>query len=238
MTGPENIPAGTLEGAYEDHARTCDEQDFWRQVKRTIGGKPVPDEQIDLIVETMIANLDLGPSDVLLDICCGNGALSGRFFERCAGGVGVDYSETLVGVARKYFSTGPAVSYETGEAVAFLRDAPAPDRFTKAIVYGSICYFARESAESLLTQLRRRFTNISCFVIGNIADLDRIDDFFGGRPREDGIEDRPDSAIGVWWSPKDFADMAARAGWKAETRLMPEPYYAKHYRFDAVLRPL
>ena len=226
-----------LAAAYERHASRCDETDFWGQVRRTVNGQAVPEEQIHLIIEAMVAALDLREDDVLLDICCGNGALSARFFERCAGGLGIDYSPTLIGVARKHFDVGPSVAYETGEAVAYATNAPDPGRFTKAIVYGSISYFPRAATEALFAALRQRFTSLSRLVIGNVADLAHIREFFGDR-YEPGIEDRPDSAIGVWWSREEFAAMAARAGWSVAYQRMPEAFYASHYRFDAILKPV
>lgn len=224
-----------LAAIYDEHAKHCDETDFWGQVRRTENGQPVTEDQIELIVHQMIEALSLGPDDVLLDICCGNGALSDRFFDRCSGGVGVDYSETLVEIARKYFSR-PSVTYEEGEAVEFLSGAEAPERFTKALVYGSFNYFPRAAAEQMLTALRKRFTGVDRLVIGNVADAAHLEAFFGDR-YEPGIEERPDSAIGIWWSRPAFMALAQRAGWSAEFRRMPEAFYARHYRFDAVLRP-
>lgn len=225
-----------LAAFYDEFAKKCDETDFWGQVRRTVNGKPVPQEQIDLIVEQMTDALDLRADDVLLDICCGNGALSTRFFEKCAGGLGVDYSETLIEVARKYFAAQPSVTYRVGDAKAYLSSESETARFTKAIIYGSISYFPRSEAEALLTVMRQRFANVSRLVVGNVADMNRLHDFFGDR-YEDGIEERPDSAIGVWWSRRDFAAMAKRAGWSTEIMQMPENFYASRYRFDAVLRP-
>jgi len=69
-----------------------------------------------------------------------------------------------------------------------------------------------------------------------VADVAFARDFFGDK-YEAGIEDRPDSDIGVWWSHEAFAAMAARTGWNVEFGRMPDTFYASHYRFDAVLRP-
>ncbi len=226
------------EALYEEHARGCDDTDFWGQVRRTVDGKPVPEEQITLIVAKMTEHLDLRPDDILLDICCGNGALSARFFRQCAGGLGIDYSETLVSVARRHFEMGPSFEYMSGEALGALHSMVEPARFTKALIYGSINYFSRENAEKLLAVVRERCVNVSRLVIGNVADLAHIHAFFGPERYEPGIEDKPDSAIGAWWSRDGFSQMAARAGWSTEYHQMPEPFYARHYRFDALLRPV
>ena len=118
-------------------------------MRRTVNGEPVSDHQIDLIVDEMSAALALSSADTLLDICCGNGALSTRFFDQCAGGLGVDYSQTLIDVANKHFAT-PDVTYVEGEAVAYLKAAEQPERYTKALLYGSFNFFPAAPAEELL----------------------------------------------------------------------------------------
>ena len=39
---------------YKEHPKTCDPEDFWGQVKRTVNGKPIPQAQIDMIVESRL----------------------------------------------------------------------------------------------------------------------------------------------------------------------------------------
>ena len=229
----DNVDA--LAAIYDEHAKQCDETDFWGQVRRTQAGEPVGDDQIDLIVEEMIDAMALGPTDRLLDVCCGNGALSDRFFDRCAGGLGVDYSETLIEVATAHIAR-PGVSYVQGEAVSFLETIPETSGYTKALVYGSFNFFPTDAAEQMLAAIRQRFTEVERLVIGNVADLAHVHDFFGDRYTE-GVELRPDSPIGIWWSRGDFVAMAERAGWNVDFRRMPDTFYASHYRFDAVLTP-
>jgi hypothetical protein len=47
-------------------------------VRRTVGGKPVDEEQIGLIVGAIRQALACRPADVVLDLACGDGALSER----------------------------------------------------------------------------------------------------------------------------------------------------------------
>lgn len=222
---------------YNEHPKSCDPEDFWGQVKRTVNGKPVSQEQIDMIVAAVFDGLELAPDDVLLDLCCGNGALSTYFFDRCSGGLGVDTSQYLIDVAHSHFMTSPGRNFIVGDVVDFTRRNDKPERFTKALCYGAICYLSRESVRELLHLLRTRFSMIERLFIGNIADTDRARIFYGERYRP-GIELELGSPIGLWWSAADFAAVAAEVGWRTEIRRMPAGYYAAHYRFDAVLTPL
>mgnify|MGYP003351999754 CR=1 FL=1 len=53
---------------YDEHAKSCAPDDFWGQVKRTVGGQPVTPCQIDMIVGSVRKGLTLLPQDTLLDL--------------------------------------------------------------------------------------------------------------------------------------------------------------------------
>lgn len=228
MTEPEFV--------YEAHARECAEDDFWRQVRRTVDGEPVGEDQIDMIVAQMRRLLAVGPHDLFLDLCCGNGALTGRVFDGCAGGVGTDISPTLIAVARKYFDVD-GVEYVEQDALAFAEAASDPSRFDKVMIYGSINFFRRDQVEALLGTIRAGFSSVSKLVVGNVADLDKLHDFYRPEQYVDGIEDDPGSPIGVWWSRDQFRALAAATGWDVDFHVMPEAFYGSHYRYDAVFEP-
>ena len=221
---------------YKEHPKTCEPDDFWGQVKRTVNGKPLPTEQIDMIVHAVCDGLELQAEDWLLDLCCGNGALTARFFARCKGGVGVDFSEFLIGVAREHFARRKQETFLLDDAVHFVETCPEPERFSKAVCYGSWQYLPREDSMRLLAALRQCVPNIRRLFLGNLPDKRKLHDFFGDR-YEAGIEDIADSPIGVWWSPDEMRALAQRLGFTVEIRTMPEAFYAAHYRFDAVLTP-
>lgn len=219
---------------YKEHPQNCDPEDFWGQVKRTVNGKPVTQDQIDMIVAAVCDGLELGRDDVVLDLCCGNGALTTYFFEQCAGGVGVDFSEFLVEVARKHFIKSPAETFQVGDVVSFAREHPRPERFTKAVCYGSFQYLPQSDAVELLSLLRARFTGLRTIFIGNVPDKQRAPDFFGDKLASAELGS-PETPIGMWRTSEEFEKLAFETGWKASFRKMPLSYYGAHYRYDAVL---
>lgn len=219
---------------YREHPETCDPEDFWGQVKRTVNGKPVPQEQIDMIVTAVCDGLELGRHDILLDLCCGNGALTTYFFQRCAGGVGVDYSDYLIEVARRNFVKRPAEEFKVEDIVSFAHTHPRPERFTKAVCYGSFQYLPKAGAAELLRLLQTRFTGLQAVFIGNIPDKQRAADFFGDALASTDF-DSYETPIGIWRSQDEFAQLGAATGWRASFRQMPQGYYGAHYRYDAVL---
>jgi SAM-dependent methyltransferase len=219
---------------YKEYPKTCREDDFWGQVKRTIRGVPVSDDQIEMIVDAVVDGLQLQRDDNLLDLCCGNGALSTLMFEYCKTGYGVDFSEYLISIANKNFASH-SQTFICQDVMNFCMSTPRPERFTKAVCYGSFAFLEQAGATEVLKLLRRRFTNVKRIFIGNCPDKKSLHDFFDGKDYTDGIEDDPDSPIGIWRTEAEFISLAERCGWRAEFRKMPTHYYAAHYRYDVVL---
>ncbi len=221
---------------YEAHAREAHERDFWGQVRRTKHGEPFPEQQIQMIVEQCRDLLALGSDDPFIDLCCGNGALTTRVFGPEAVGTAVDVAPTLIRVAQTHFASD-RIEYLLADVVEWAESATVDHTPTKALLYGSINFIPPDRTPRLLAAVRSRFPSVERFVIGNVADRDRLHDFFDPDAYVAGIEDDPASPIGYWWSAGDFVAMAESAGWKIDIVRMPESFTASHYRFDAVLTP-
>jgi SAM-dependent methyltransferase len=223
---------------YKEHPKTCDPEDFWGQVKRTVNGKPMPQEQINMIVARACKRLDLRKDDVLLDLCCGNGALTTYLFECCVGGLGVDFSEYLINIAHKHFIKKPEEQFVLQDVVDFVRTYENPGRFSKAICYGSFMFLPHNAAYDLLRWLRLRFPGINRLFIGNLPDKSKMACFFSDREYTPGIENDPGSPIGIWRTEQELVQLAETTGWHASISRMPTAFYAAHYRFDAILKPM
>lgn len=220
---------------YKKHPLTCDPDDLWGQVRRTVNGRPVSEAQIQAIVDAVRAGLDLQPNDVLLDLCCGNGALSDRVFSLCAGGVGVDFSPPLIETALARFAVPGQREYVLDSADVWVEAAPGAERFTVALCYGSFSYLDEGAARRLLYGLATRFPSVRRVFLGNLPDLLRREALVGGRPWAPGDERRHDTQFGIMRSEAELAALAAACGWRAELRRMPEGFYGAGLRYDAVL---
>jgi len=229
------MPTDNSHYRFKHHPETCGPDDYWGQVKRTVNGRPVSPEQIDLIVRTVKDGLVLKPDDVLLDLCCGNGALTTRVFESCRGGLGVDYSDFLIEVASSRFVRRPSESYRLSDALDYVRSESDPHGFTKVLCYGAFPYFSHDAARELLLALNRRFARVTHVFLGQLPDKARMEAFFVGRERKPGEEDDPGGLLGIWRTPDEMAALADGAGWTARCVAMPPDFFAAHYRYDAVL---
>lgn len=222
---------------YKDYPQTCDPNDYWSQVGRTVNGKPVDQAQIDMIVTSACRNLEICGDDFLLDLCCGNGALTTYFYSRCRGGVGVDFSEFLIDVAKRRFQKRETESYVCTDVVEFARTEARAAQFTKGLCYGAFQLLPNPAAMELLALLRGRFVAVRRLYIGNLPDKDRLKEFYANRPYTPGIENRADSPIGIWRTAGEFSLLAEEAGWTCSISRMPAAFYGADYRFDALLTP-
>ncbi|MGK5023548.1 class I SAM-dependent methyltransferase [Janthinobacterium sp. RB2R34] len=220
---------------HDEYARSRPADDFWGQIKRTINGKPVTEEQISLIVTSIRSNLQLHPEDVLLDLACGNGALSTRLFDNCRAFLGVDLSAYLISVARKHHEVLPDYLFLQQAADQYVLSEAQPQRFSKVLCYGSFSYFSEDAAHTVLQTLFERFSQVQSIYIGNLPDRDRLDLFYKeNRPSDAELNDHA-SRIGIWRSQEEFAKLASEAGWQARFINANAQFYAAHYRYDTIL---
>ncbi|MTD32873.1 class I SAM-dependent methyltransferase [Paludibacterium denitrificans] len=220
---------------YKEYPKTLAEDDVWGQVRRTVNGKAVSEEQIQLIVHAIVDGLALNSSDALVDIACGNGALSNRLLPYCGKLYGTDASEYLIDIAKKKFSVPERAVYEVGDVANYVRIESQPERFSKALCYGSFSYFSRDDAFVMLEELHKRFVNISRVFIGNLPDRDRAPPFYPVGKNYLNELDICESQIGIWRSENEFREIAIAAGWYIETRRMPPQFYGAHFRYDVIL---
>lgn len=220
---------------YDAHARTVPDNAYWQQVRRTVEGAPVDEAQIRMIVNAIIAGLTLRHDDVVLDLACGNGALSSYLFEECAGIIGVDISPYLVDIARRDFGRPPNYRFELDDIVSYVLHTREPMTFTKCLIYGSFQYIPRADSIIVLRALGERFHSVAKVFIGNVPNKRLSDRFYRNRtPTEAELND-PEAQIGVWYMPEEFEEMARMTGWRAEVSCMPTQFYASSYRFDVTL---
>jgi len=172
--------------------------------------------------------------DTLLDIACGNGALSHLLFDSCAGYLGVDLSGHLISVAKANFEAVPNYQFTQQGGSEYVRSESRPERFSKVLCYGSFSYFSAADAAEVLRTLFEKFGNVRAVFIGNLPDKDRATEFYKKQPDSQELADCC-SQIGIWRTRSEFTQLASDAGWKVKFSTMPARFYASHYRHDALL---
>jgi SAM-dependent methyltransferase len=220
---------------HKEYPKTCGSNDFWGQVKRTVNGKPVSEDQIDMIINAVRNGLSLRNEDILLDIGCGNGALSSYFFNDCSGFLGIDFSDYLISVAKTNFENLPRFAFEKSDAASYVDNESEPFRFTKALCYGCFAYLTFADAEHVLRLLSERFLNIKTLYIGNLPDKERAHLFYPDGTDYSSLLYDNASPIGIWRSKEDMSELAFASHWDVRFNTMPANFYSSHYRYDAIL---
>lgn len=221
---------------YKEYPKTLPTDDLWGQVRRTVYGSPVPERQIQMIVDSIVTGLELKTSDVVLDIGCGNGALTSRLFAFCDQIVGVDASPYLISVANERFSSR-SHRFICTDAGTYVGAAKEQRGFTKAVCYATISYLTDAESIFLLRALREHFVNIAKLFIGGIPDPACASTFFTDRCTDPGSLTNPKSQIGAWRSRSDMRDLATATGWSTSFQDMCADFYQAHYRYNAILEP-
>jgi len=218
---------------YQEYPKTLAEDDLWGQVRRTVMGKPVSEEQISLMIHAISEGLDLQSQDTLLDIGCGNGALSSRLFSLLDHFIGVDASPYLIEIGQKYFSSKQH-QFICNDALSYLQGVNLPD-IDKVLCFAVFSYLSDEQGELLLGTLHEKFPRLNKIFLGNLPDRERAHLFFSNQEVTEEILHTPHSQIGVWRTVEQLKAMAERTGWCARVQYMPPEFYQAHYRFNLIL---
>ncbi len=219
---------------YQEYPKTLPRDDFWGQGRRTIMGRRISEEEVGLLVDHIREQLRLEPSDVLLDIGCGNGALSARLFDDCAGYAGVDLSTYLIEVAQEFFERPPHYLFFNSDAAEFTELVDGPGRFTKGLCFAVLQYLPPEKVKAVLQILWDRFPNLHRVVLGNLPNREKAELFFKDGYNESDLQQH-ESQIGKWWSTEEIVRLASSFGWEVGFSQMSEDVFNAKYRFDAVL---
>ena len=88
---------------HKEFPKSVGKKEFWKQIKRTVNGVEVSENDIHMIVEAIRNALNLNKEDHVLDLGCGNAALASKFFGDIHSYSGFDFSDYLLSIAKENF---------------------------------------------------------------------------------------------------------------------------------------
>ena len=227
---------GCKDYLHKEYPKLFRRDQFWNQIKRTVNGHPVSEQDIQLIVDQVITHLDLQPHNYVLDLGCGNGALAARFHDRVQSYTGVDFSRYLLDIADEFFTPNDRVTYVESDMRQIENYATVASNTDKVLIYGCIGYLTKQETSTLLDALKQALSHLEKIFIGNIPNKLRAAEFFASRRIVEYQLDHPNTPLGVWWTPNEVLSLAGQAGFEAEIVVMPDHFYGARCRFDAVLK--
>ncbi|MBL8931850.1 MAG: methyltransferase domain-containing protein [Kineosporiaceae bacterium] len=204
------------------------------QVQRTWQGRPITDAEFRPIVDWILDQLRPGLDDVVLDLCCGNGAITHHLARRSARVLGVDFAQDLL---RHVDREGhPNIELQQGD----IRRCEFPaDSFDRILLYAGLQYLTQGETVLLMRRLRDWLRPGGRVLIGDVPDADRMWDFFDSVSRraahfEQLVAGEP--IIGTWFAPQWLAHLARDSGFAtAEVLLQPKTLPYAHFRFELLL---
>ena len=214
-----------------EYPKSVGRHQYWKQIKRTVNGREVDEDDILFIINYVNKHLNLSLSDNLLDLGCGNGKLASYFFEKINKYHGVDFSDYLLEVARTDFFIENKTQYQKLNLRHDSTKIKSLNQHNKVLCYGSFPYFGKNGGQSII-ELLGVSKNITNIYLGNIPDSRSSHEFYTNRKINAYDVNDETSAIGVWWAFEDLELLFKSAGFLSEKINLPENYYASNYRFD------
>lgn len=220
---------------------TVGEQDYLKQVGKTVQGQPISNDQLKLIIAGIIHHLRLNEDDTVLDLCCGNGLITQEISKVSRQVVGVDFSRPLVDIARKHhqpqnvrYLNLSVLDLEPDEVKQF-------GPFTKVYMYEGLQHFGEDSLAKVLVSIKKMCDGSLFALLGSVPDRSKIWSFYNTPKRRLDYFCRTllgREAIGTWWDKNFMLQISESFGLHCEFLQQHESLYTSHYRFDLLLTSL
>jgi ubiquinone/menaquinone biosynthesis C-methylase UbiE len=213
------------------------EQDLFRQVGRTVGGVPTGESDLDATTEAILEALELSGSEVVLDLCCGNGLLSQKIASHCRTLIGVDFSAPLIEVARRLH--GATATFVVSDVSILTPDTLGVKRINAAYLAFAFQYLSYDKASQMLKRIRMVAAPGFRLFIEGIPDQGRINVFYDTPKRKREHVQRKDAGIEHvenWWTHASLLELSASEGFDCAIITQEADRVCKSYRFDALLK--
>ena len=204
-----------------------------RQVDMTQDGREVDDAQVNLRVDSILRNLKLIRTDVVLDLCCGNGMITRKISEFVSRVYAVDFSEKLIEVAKE-INNSENISYSIGDA-SRVNFTEFPE-VNKICIQSCLQYLSSNEVELLLHNLSA-LDSIKVY-ISNIPDIEKMWNYYNTDEKKAYYyrcerEGRPH--LGTWWGKTEIECIAVKFGFQVEFIPINPGMNTSYYRFDLLL---
>jgi 2-polyprenyl-3-methyl-5-hydroxy-6-metoxy-1,4-benzoquinol methylase len=204
------------------------------QVARVLNGMPMTDELLWKIAAKIAVQLELKKEDTLLDICCGNGALTEILLPYCAEITAVDFSEKLIESAKKIGSN--RIQFICGNATEFGLN----QSFDKVLLYFSFQYFETYGQGKLvIANLLKHAKPGALILIGDITDKRRFFSYYNSPKKMlQFLKQRwmNNNDMGKFWHPNELLQICKElnVGCTIIEQEIWQPY--ARYRFDLLIK--
>lgn len=187
------------------------------------------------IIKNISKNLDLKPTDQLLDLCCGNGLLTFQLAEKVKNIMAVDVSNNLIEAAKQNHSQ-KNIQYLQGNALEI--DHLKIQKFDKILIYFAFQYFNLKEAKQLFPQLLNLLKPNGKIFLGDVPDFSKRWIFYNSpAKRFYYIKDLifQSNKMGKFWKTKTLEKITEKVGAKGKRIQQNLNLPHAHYRFDFLI---
>jgi len=205
------------------------------QVGKTVEKKTVDIKQLDIIVDSIINNLDLKCNDIVIDIGCGNGLLTKKISKNIKKIYGFDICEELIEVAKKHnYSSNIEYVYSD----IFDVDLKNKYQANKLYMYEVLQHFGYSELRKLLLKLKREVCEFELY-IGGIPDYESLFKFYSTKDKRKyfyySILESGTFHIGTWWYKEHIIFVCEDLNLKVRLIKQNKKLYTSKYRFDVII---
>jgi predicted TPR repeat methyltransferase len=204
-----------------------------KQVDMTVNGNEVNPEQIELRINAIKQNLSLRESDILLDICCGNGLITERLSDSVKLIYGVDFSEGLIEIAKNN-QKATNLKYEVGDITKI--NLQNYDSITKINVYAGLQYISLKELQDLLKKIKS-YPKPLIVYCANVPDKEKIWNYYDTEEKRKFYQERESAGkphIGTWFYKNDIARAADALEVSYKFLEIDKRLNTSNYRFDII----
>lgn len=203
----------------------------YEQVGKTVHGVPITDAVFRTIVDSIKHNLDVRESDLVLDLCCGNGLITTELADCCLDVTGVDYSAGLLAKV-------PSRDNLTTILFDVTKISFDCEFFDKILLYGGIQHLSFGQVVSIVRNSHRWLKKGGRLLLGDVPDQDRMWRFFHSKEYKKAYFESLEQnspIIGNWYTKDWLSNLAEITGFEVFYSVNQPASYTKHYRFDFVV---
>ena len=218
-----------------EHSKNIKGKKPQSQVLRTFNKQDINDDKWNLTLSHVIKYLDLRTSDIVLDLCCGNGLITREISKKCMSVTAVDISDELISEINVESNNNIKIIVQDIRDVEFENNT-----FSKVIIYAGIQYLNYKETLLLFKAVYNWMKIDGIFFIGDIPDINRIWHFYNTKQREsiyfNSIEEEA-PIVGTWYN-KDFLQKLANYCSFKEVEIIEQhkDMIYSHFRFDMYMK--
>lgn len=198
----------------------------------------------ETIANNIIEKFQVEKEDAVLDLCCGNAALTKFIARSCKKIHGVDHSEMLIATAKKLKAKENITNLQLHQSSAFLIDKIFSENFfDKSFCYFSFQYFKRKERAKLLEKISFVTKHNGWIFLGDIPDKSRMKNYYESKKNfyREKISrliklKEGECFLGWWIEPKEILDWCGKNNLKASVIPQSENLPHAHYRFDVLIK--